>query len=166
MKQKGFGLFELMAVLAIAALLVLIAYPYVMSWFHRMEARQVRSVLNTASQLARLESFATKQNVVFCLADVNNVCNRLAQEQILVFYDNDHDQTLEHGELIQSYPLKVKYGQLEMRASLLRNHMKYFGTTATPKGHFGHIKYCANDPALSYRVVVNQTGGAWVREGC
>lgn len=164
----GFTLLETVVVVAIVAVLAMLAYPSMMHYLHSAESKRVRSVLTNANQLARIQSYTTKQNVVLCLADVNNVCDRLATDRVLVFYDRDNNQKVDtDSELVKMYPLELKYGQVEMRASLLRSHMKYFGMTGTPKGHFGHIKYCSDkDTTLSYRVVVTQVGNVWVRRGC
>lgn len=157
----------MMVVITIIAVLAMLAYPGMMSYLHNTEAKRVRSILMTANQQARIQSFTTKQNVVVCLANIDNICGRLAQDKVLVFYDRDGNQSMGAGELIEMYPLELKYGQVEMRSSARRNHMKYFGATGTPKGHFGHIKYCSEkNTTLSYEVVVTQVGNVWVRKGC
>ena len=167
MKQVGFTLFELMVVIAIMAILTVLAYPSVVNYLHGSESRQVRSILSAANHQARLESYVNKQNVILCLATIDDVCHKTAHDKVLVFYDRDNNQQLDHGELISSHILNLKYGTVEMRVSAARHYMKYFGGTGTPKGHFGHIKYCSTSAQKwGHRTVVTLQGGISVREGC
>lgn len=165
--EQAFTLFEILVVIAIMAILAVLAYPSFMHYLHASESRQVRSILSVANHQARLESYVKKQNVVLCLATIDDVCHKTANDKVLVFYDRDNNQKLDHGELISSHVLNLKHGTVEMRVSASRNYMKYFGSTGTPKGHFGHIKYCSmSAQKLSHRTVVTLQGGISVREGC
>lgn len=168
MKGNGMTLFEVLVVLAIVAILWVLAYPSMMNYLYGAEARRIQSILTLAHQEARIESYIKKQNVVMCLATQDNQCHKTADAQVLVFYDRDNNQQLNAGELVSRYDLALKYGKVEMRASASRDYMKYFGSTSTPKGHFGHIKYCSvsMQARFSYRAVVSMQGRVSVQEGC
>ena len=167
--QQGVTLLEVMTVLGVISVLVTVAYPAVIGYLQGAEARRVENVLLMAMKEARLLSQTTKNNVVVCLADEQQRCNRLAGHQVLLIRDSDDNQRIDKpAELLKAYPLSLKYGTVEMRASLLRSHMKYFWDTGAPRGHFGHVKYCSvsRKARHSYQVVVNSAGWVWVKEGC
>lgn len=158
--QQGFTLTEIMATIIIIGILVAIAYPSMMEIFRRMEARKVESVIYSALIDARNESYITRQNLIVCPADESNICNKLSKKKIIIFRDFDNNATFNEGEMVREYDLNLKYGYLNMRVSLARNYIKYFGNSATPRGHFGHIKYCSESSKqeLSYRMVLTHQG--------
>ena len=167
--QQGITLMEMMVVVAVLAVLTMLAYPAVIGYLQGAEARRVKSILLMAAKEAQLLSQTTKNNVVVCLADELQRCHRLASHQVLLIRDADNNQRIDKpAELLKAYPLSLDHGVVEMRSSLQRNHMKYFWDTGTPRGHFGHIKYCSRSQKArhSYQVVVTQVGYVWVKEGC
>ena len=156
--QRAFTLIELMVVVIVVGVICMIAYPNVMRALRGMEANNVASVITDALKEARSQSHITKQNIIMCPADESNRCYRQAGVKIIVFRDLDGNARLDDGELIKEYDLNLKHGRIDMRVSASRHHIKYFGASASPRGHFGHIKYCSVSDELSYRIVLTHTG--------
>lgn len=157
-RQRAFTLIELMVVVIVMGVICMIAYPNVMRALWGMEANNVASVITDALKEARSQSYITKQNIIMCPADESNRCHRQAGVKIIVFRDLDGNARLDDGELIKEYGLNLKYGRIDMRMSASRHYIKYFGASASPRGHFGHIKYCSVSDELSYRIVLTHTG--------
>ena len=166
-KESGLTLAELLVVVSIVGVVALMAYPNVMEMVYRMESKRVESVIHEALRSARNESHIRRRNIIVCPASKQNVCDKTAKEKMIVFVDLNNNHRLDVGELIQVYELNLKHGRLDMRVSLSRNYIKYFGGSATPRGHFGHIKYCSmsSKQELSYRVVLTHQGRVYRREG-
>ena len=62
--------------------------------------------------------------------------------------------------LINQQSLNLKYSTLSLRVGNRRNYTKFWGDSGTPRGHFGHIKYCptvAYNKAM-YLISFNQSG--------
>ena len=158
--QRAFTLIELMVVVIVVGVICMIAYPNVMRALRGMEANNVASVITDALKEARSQSHITKQNIIMCPADESNRCYRQAGVKIIVFRDLDGNARLDDGELIKEYDLNLKHGRIDMRVSASRHHIKYFGSSASPRGHFGHIKYCSvsDDARLSYKIILTHMG--------
>lgn len=158
--ENGWTLTEVLVTLIVMGILATIAYPSMMNILYTMEARKVESSINNALIFARSESYTRRYNLMVCFADKMNVCHKQADEKIIVFKDINENNIFDLGELIQEYHLGLKYGRLDMRVSLGRDYIKYFANTGTPRGHFGHIKYCSESDrvALSYKIVVAHQG--------
>lgn len=159
-EQKGLTLIELMVVVIVIAVISMIAYPGIMKSLQKMEANHVASIITAALKQARAQSHITKQNVIVCPADEFNLCHRQLGEKIIVFKDLDGNARLDDGELMMEHELNLKYGRLDMRVSASRHYIKYFGSSASPRGHFGHIKYCSvsDDARLSYKIILTHMG--------
>nr|WP_275436934.1 GspH/FimT family pseudopilin [Moraxella nonliquefaciens] len=159
-KQKGLTLIELMVVVIVIAVISMIAYPGIMKSLQKMEANHVASIITDALKQARAQSHITKQNIIVCPADEFNLCHRQLGKKIIVFKDLDGNARLDDGELMMEHELNLKYGRLDMRVSASRHYIKYFGSSASPRGHFGHIKYCSvsDDARLSYKIILTHMG--------
>ena len=159
-EQKGLTLIELMVVVIVIAVISMIAYPGIMKSLQKMEANHVASIITAALKQARAQSHITKQNIIVCPADEFNLCHRQLGKKIIVFKDLDGNARLDDGELMMEHELNLKYGRLDMRVSASRHYIKYFGSSASPRGHFGHIKYCSvsDDARLSYKIILTHMG--------
>lgn len=159
-EQKGLTLIELMVVVIVIAVISMIAYPNIMKSLQKMEANHVASIITDALKQARAQSHITKQNVIVCPADEFNLCHRQLGKKIIVFKDLDGNARLDDDELMMEHELNLKYGRLDMRVSASRHYIKYFGSSASPRGHFGHIKYCSvsDDARLSYKIILTHMG--------
>lgn len=159
-EQKGLTLIELMVVVIVIAVISMIAYPGIMKSLQKMEANHVASIITAALKQARAQSHITKQNIIVCPADEFNLCHRQLGKKIIVFKDLDGNARLDDDELMMEHELNLKYGRLDMRVSASRHYIKYFGSSASPRGHFGHIKYCSvsDDARLSYKIILTHMG--------
>ena len=159
-EQKGLTLIELMVVVIVIAVISMIAYPGIMKSLQKMEANHVASIITAALKQARAQSHITKQNIIVCPADEFNLCHRQLGKKIIVFKDLDGNAHLDDDELMMEHELNLKYGRLDMRVSASRHYIKYFGSSASPRGHFGHIKYCSvsDDARLSYKIILTHMG--------
>lgn len=158
--QKAFTLLEMMVVLVIIAIIAVIAYPSIIGLMQRLEAKKFAQAVHDALITGRNESWISKQNVIVCPADKENHCDKQAGYKIMVFRDNDDNHVFNEGELIAESVVNLKYGHTDMRVSASRNYIKYFGVSATPRGHFGHISYCVppDNAVASYKMVLTHNG--------
>ena len=165
---KGYTLIELLVVIAIMAVLVMLAYPSFLGWLQGMEAKRVQKTLEQVLLQTRMRSASTRQTLTVCLADAQDVCQRAGSVSVLVFKDDNNNGRMEVAELIDKQALNIRHGVIVSRWSLHRNHVKFFGDTGMPRGHFGHISYCSssNHQAHSYRVIMTQHGFVRVGVGC
>lgn len=159
-KQQAFTLVELAITIAILAILAMIAYPSMMEALRKMESKKVESIIHSALIEARNESHITKRNIIICPADDSNNCNKQSDVKIIVFRDVNNDAQFHDNALVKEYSLNLKHGRVDMRVSASRNYIKYFGSSASPRGHFGHIKYCSvsDNETLSYKMILTHTG--------
>lgn len=167
-RKQGFTMVELMITVLVLAVVVMFAYPSYLNLMKGMEAKRVRTSLTQANQEAKLHAYLLKRDVYLCLADEMNRCHRQATHKVMLFIDKNNDNKFDSSdELVQEYPLNIKYGTLEMRMSALRSYMKYYGDTGLPRGHFGHFNYCVLDDVVrSHKVIVSSMGYVRVEGGC
>lgn len=159
--QKAYTLIELMIVVAIISIIAIIAYPSILQALQSMESKRVENEIRQALRQARSESSITKQDIVVCTADMTGQCNRLAQDSLLVFNDQNRNGALDDAETpTYQTALKLKYGIISVNASLRRHYIRYQGSTNRPTGHFGHVKYCSfsDNQRLSFKVILNSYG--------
>lgn len=166
--QRAYTLVELMVVIVIMAIVVTIAYPYVMETLYAMESKRVERAFLQITRQARAYSYTTRQDVVICTVDEAGKCGRGANTTLVLFYDkNRNNKKDEQDELIEEGAWRIKYGEILLRTSLNRDYIRYMGDTAKPRGHIGHLRYCSvsANKALSFKVIVNMYGGVRTERG-
>lgn len=160
--KQGFTLVELMITVSILAIIVTIAAPAIQTELAKMEAKRVHNLIDSTLALAKAESYTRRQDVLVCLSDAGGYCDRDGNKTLLLFIDknsNNHfDATADL--LITEQSLNLKYSTLNLRVGSRRHYTKFWGDSGTPRGHFGHIKYC---PTVTYNkamylVSFNQSG--------
>ncbi|WII95645.1 prepilin-type N-terminal cleavage/methylation domain-containing protein [Moraxella haemolytica] len=166
--QEGFGLFEMMIVLFIISILLFFAYPYYEVLAQRFESNAVRRYIYESIRVAKIESYVQDKDVIICAMNTSDQCSKVAQQRLVVFLDNNHNNQFDiKDDIVSSQPLILKYGIIDMRASLGRDYMKFMGDTGKPRGNFGHIKYCniADNKQNSFQVVINAHGVVSLKQG-
>lgn len=160
--KQGFTLVELMITVAILAILVTVAAPAVQTKLASMEAKRIQSQVKRSLALAKAESYIRKEDVLVCLSTEEGHCQRDGGTMLLVFIDksNSKNYDAQVDVLINQQSLNLKYSTLSLRVGNRRNYTKFWGDSGTPRGHFGHIKYCptvAYNKAM-YLISFNQSG--------
>lgn len=166
--QKAFTLVELTVVVAIIAIVALLAYPYVLHLLKASESKRVERMFIDALRQARAESYTSKQDVLICTLNAQQICDRGGRDALWVFFDNnDNNQKDVDEKALYEQQWQLKYGDIELRASALRPYIRYMGDTAKPRGHFGHLKYCSSseEARLSFKVIFNAYGQIRVERG-
>ena len=160
-KQKAFTLIELIITIAVIAIIISIATPYVLTQLSAMEAKRIRYDISNTLSIAKAESLIHRQNLLVCLSDDNSTCDKNSKSALLLFEDSNDNKSFDANVdvLLNVQPLDPKYGTLHLRAGG-RHYVKFFGDTGMPRGHFGHIKYCPNSTynTAKYQVSFSQIG--------
>lgn len=158
----GFTLPELIITIAVLAIIITIAAPAILKQLARMEAKRIKSQLESTLDIAKAESYIRRQNLLVCLSDAQGRCHRDSDKKILLFIDindNQHfDSQTDH--LLSEQYLNPKYSELSLRVGAKRHYTKFWGDTGMPRGHFGHIKYCPTSAynETKYQISFNQNG--------
>lgn len=159
---QGFTLVELIITITVLAIIASIAMPTILGQLARMEAERVKSQLRSSLNLAKAESYIRRQDVLLCLSNTGGRCHRDSDKTLLLFIDNNSNNHFDvQGDfLLSQQPLRLKYSKLSLRVGSRRHYTKFWGDSGTPRGHFGHIKYCptATYNQSMYQISFNQTG--------
>lgn len=161
-------LVQLIVVLLIVLIMLFYAYPAVSDLLERRESYITRRYIQEAVRLAKIESRSKGKDVIICAMDRNNECSRSAQERFVVFIDNNKDNRFSDSDaIISNESLFLKYGIIQMNASLSRDYMKFMGDTGKPRGNYGNIKYCTLSKNMNnnFQVVINVHGIVTERKG-
>lgn len=157
----GYSLVELMVTLIIMGIIVSLALPSFIQWRGKVEANRIKTIMETTLRQAKAESFISRNNVLLCLTNLAGQCDKNGDNQLLLFLDKDTDKhyDIATDRLIHQQHLSLDYGTVHLRAGR-RHHVKFFGDTGKPRGHFGHIKYCPDSlkSDLTYQISFNQQG--------
>lgn len=161
-RYKGFTLVELIVTLAIIAIIVTIATPFMLRQLATMEAKRIRYALSNTLKVAKAESLIRRKNLILCLSNDNSRCNRNSNEVLLLFIDNNRNNHFDQGtdQLVEQQHLSPKYATIHLRVGSRRHYTKFWGNSGKPRGHFGHIKYCPTSVhnSVKYQISFNQAG--------
>lgn len=160
--EKGFTLVELIVILAIIAIIVTIATPFILTQLAAMEAKRIRYTLSSTLTAAKAESLIRRRDLILCLSDLNGRCDRDSNKSLLLFIDTDSNNHFDVGTdlLLEQQRLSPKYATMHLRVGAGRHYTKFWGDSGKPRGHFGHIKYCPNSTynTAKYQISFNQVG--------
>ena len=161
--EHGFNLVELIVTIAILAIILTIATPYILTQLASMEARRIASQIDTTLTLAKAESHIRRQDLLVCLSNGGGLCHRDSFQKLLLFSDKNNNNNFDVGidDLLEDQALNPKYSTLYLRVGNNRHYTKFWGDSGSPRGHFGHIKYCPTSTYnhIMYQISFNQTGG-------
>lgn len=107
-RNRGFTLLELMATIALAAVLFGLAIPSLGNWIRDSRLTRFSNDFVTASHLARTEAIKRRVPVTICAIDPNDPSSCAANGQFrgwIVFVDEDGDWDIDaaNEEILQSY---------------------------------------------------------------
>ncbi|HAV47359.1 MAG TPA: general secretion pathway protein GspH, partial [Psychrobacter sp.] len=159
----GFTLIELIVTVAVLAIILMIATPYILQQLASMEAKRIEGQIKNTLKLAKAESIIRRQDLLVCLSNDGGVCNRDSYKKLLLFLDTNNNNNFDVGVdgLLEEQALEPKYSTLYLRVGNKRHYTKFWGDSGSPRGHFGHIKYCptSNYNHNMYQISFNQGGG-------
>lgn len=161
--KYGFTLVELIVTVAVFAIIATIATPFILTQLARMEATRIESQIENTLKLAKAESYIRRQDLLVCLSNNGGVCDRNSYKKLLLFLDtnNNHNFDLGIDDLLEEQALNPKYSTLYLRVGNNRHYTKFWGDSGSPRGHFGHFKYCPTSSYnhTMYQISFNQGGG-------
>ncbi|HSP86340.1 MAG TPA: GspH/FimT family pseudopilin [Psychrobacter sp.] len=144
------------------AIIATIATPYILSLLARMEARRIAGQIDTTLTLAKAESHIRRQDLLVCLSNNGGLCHRDSFKQLLLFSDKNNNNNFDAGidDLLEEQALNPKYSTLYLRVGNNRHYTKFWGNSGSPRGHFGHIKYCPTSTYnhTMYQISFSQVG--------
>jgi len=159
--QQGFTLIELLITVSILTILITMAAPSVTNMLASQEAKTIRQAIENGIREAKAESLSRRHDIHLCLTDHAGRCDKEGSHELLLFIDNDGDNTYSaaNDTLITKRALVPKYATIHLRAGN-RDYIRFAGDNGTPRGFMGHIKYCptANRVQQKYKVSFSMTG--------
>ena len=160
--DKGFNLVELIVTVAVLSILAMIAAPFIMEQLARMEAKRIEGQIENMLTLAKAESYIRRQDLLVCLSNNSGICHRDSYKSLLLFLDRNNNKNFDLGvdDLLEEQALNPKYSTLYLRVGNNRHYTKFWGDSGSPRGHFGHIKYCPTSTynQAMYQISFNQVG--------
>lgn len=132
-KHQGFTLVEVIVVTMIIAIIATIAVPSFITQFKRFEATNTQNKNTATLKAAKAESRIRHQNLIVCLVNATNVCDKNAQDKLLLFTDSDNNHMFNDNvdTLIKTTTLDLHYGKVYLRAGG-RMHTKFLSDTGMP----------------------------------
>ena len=146
----------------ILAIIVAIATPSILTQLANMESQRIKVQLKSALSLAKSESYISRQDILVCLSNDGQQCDRNSDTMLLLFVDKNNNKSFDASTdiLLVKQSLNLKYSTLKLRVGAKRHYTKFWGVSGKPRGHFGHIKYCPTSTYnhSKYQMSFNQNG--------
>ncbi|MGB0449942.1 MAG: GspH/FimT family pseudopilin [Porticoccaceae bacterium] len=154
---RAFTLLELIITLAIVAILLVIATPSFTNFAQKRTVSQKTVELRGALQLARGLAISQQQIWTVCSVNALNACVKKDAVRLVVFRDNNLDNSLGAGESLQQ-DIDLNAVQLELAASFGRSYIRFSAKGEAMES--GNYQVCSRDQDFAYgrRIIIFRSG--------
>ncbi len=154
---RAFTLLELIITLAIAAILLVIATPSFTSFAQKRTVSQKTIQVRGALELARGLAISQRQIWTVCTVNALNACVKEEGVRLLVFRDNNLDNSFSPGESLHQ-DIDLNAAQIELSASFGRSYIRF-----SEKGEAmesGNYEVCSQNQSFAYgrQVIIFRSG--------
>ncbi len=158
---RGVTVFELLVVLAIAAVLGSLAAPSMLSLVQQQRATAAINAITGLVQQARHAAATYRVTVTLCAASKNTCLGRDQWHQgVVVFADHNGNGSIERDETVFGRAAALPAGARIYWRSFRNRKLLRFRSTGLTDWQNGHFKYCPADGNVSYarQIVINAAG--------
>jgi prepilin-type N-terminal cleavage/methylation domain-containing protein len=154
---RAFTLLELIITLAIAAILLVIATPSFTNFTQKRAVSQKTVQVRSALELARGLAISQKQVWKVCTVNALNACVKEDGVRLLVFRDDNLDNSFSVGESLQQ-EIDINAIQMELAASFGVNYIRFSATGEAMES--GSYEVCSSNQNFDYgrRAIIFRSG--------
>ena len=157
-QQPGITAFELMVVMAIAAILLSTGVPAVKTYSWNLRLRTAMDTLQTDLHLTRAHAISHNTEMVICPAIESSDCSGsyLWQQGWIVFTDLNADHHRQASEALVKHAGAVEF--LDISSSRSRNYLRFYPNGSAPGSNVS-ISFCDKRGAeYAGKIIVSNTG--------
>jgi prepilin-type N-terminal cleavage/methylation domain-containing protein len=154
---RGFTLIELLITIAIAAILLTIAVPSFTNFTQKRAVSQKTVQVRGALELARGLAVSQHQIWKVCTVNALNACVKTDGVRLLVFSDDNLDDSFTGGESLQK-EVDINGVEMVLAASFGVNYIRFSGSGEAMES--GNYEICSQNQSVDYgrRVIVFRSG--------
>ncbi|MFZ3193772.1 MAG: prepilin-type N-terminal cleavage/methylation domain-containing protein [Moraxellaceae bacterium] len=160
--QAGFGLVELLVVVALIGILASVALPSLSETQQYYERFKVERISQQLLQEGRNTAFSLRQRIIICGSQQATSCDPVNwQEGMLMFHDVnlDHLYSPDVDVVLRFEPLNLKYGTWRWIGGVkLTTVVVFEHTSGMPHASYGSFHYCDFEQKHLFRLVMRNTG--------
>ena len=122
--SKGFTIIELLMTLAIISITLGLGVPSLSSTIKRMQTKATTAALYTAFNKAKSYAITNHAHVYLCGSDKEYGCSKRWSKNLLMFSDDNQNQTADPEEILYSYMINYKAGYIKSRIAYGKNYTR------------------------------------------